>query len=373
MNKRKLSIIISIIFILSSILLLSNIESEYTQQEKYISSSNGANITPTITNWTHWENSSWYSDPIYDTKQDVWLIEKDTLEINYENCKVTYENPLHLQAGYDNNTEHFDCDMSYQWMYRINGEGFDMRYSVKYFSYEEPSVTDYNYVWFFNETIPSYTTPVVKIDDNVSIVSFNVTYDNCIRHIYDGYDPLESVEYNVSIIFGYHIWYNGTQVNVKIDQDIFFNYLNYTLTPQNGKFQITNEYRIQIGDDVIYPSTGTGNSVYYEMENKTISNFIMNPTYDVFWNNSKKSTYNITYIVSTDEEPEGYFISEFRNLNWSTERVLYDPTIELNLAYFSEFNNNLSGSIPFNGLCFSFIISIAIGFFVLKRKINMNK
>jgi hypothetical protein len=101
------------------------------------------NLTPNITNWEHWENTTWYADPKYDSNQEVWFIEKDTLIIDYENCKVTYFNPLVYQGGYDNNTGLFDTEMTYQWRYMIEGDGFDLYYSVKYFSYEDRNVTDY--------------------------------------------------------------------------------------------------------------------------------------------------------------------------------------------------------------------------------------
>jgi hypothetical protein len=103
----------------------------------------------------------------------------------------------------------------------------------------------------------------------------------------------------------------------------------------------------------------------------------MNPKYDILWKGGGKSNHNVTYIVSTDERPEGYFITEFKHVNWTTERIIYDPTIELDLGYFSSNSPNTPEppgipptSIPFYGLNFIIFISIIALIFKMNRKIS---
>ncbi|MBD3229616.1 MAG: hypothetical protein GF329_15655 [Candidatus Lokiarchaeota archaeon] len=261
------------------------------------------------------------------------------------------------------------------WQYRIFGSSFSIDYNVKYFGFDERNQTDYNYNWFNNHTQVNYTDPELELLDNVSIVSFNVSYINSIRPIFDGqFDTLNGTTYNVSIIFGYHIWYNLTHINVKIDQYIDINSINHTYIPNESKFYVVNEYRMIMDNQTIYPSTGgtQEGKVVYEVENHNISSFEMNPNYSIVWNDTQETLHNVTRIISTDEEPEGYFITEFKHINWSSKQILYDPEIELYVGFLLETRNTEPIPIRIDVIIVSIIFMILVYSIKKRKELNIS-
>ncbi|TFF89509.1 MAG: hypothetical protein EU549_00285 [Promethearchaeota archaeon] len=340
---------------------------------------NNSELIPDISNWTHWENESWYDNPVIPNIDSlVWKIENDLLSIDYGNFEMQYENPLLVEGEY--NTEKGQWVMepmfpAYMWKYRVFGSNFSMEYNVKYFGFDERNVSDYNYNWFENHTQVNYTDPELELLDNVSIVSFNVSYANAIRPIFEGeFDTLNGTTYNVSIIFGYHIWYNLTHINIKIDQYIDINFINHTFITNESKFYVVNEYRLIKGDQTIYPSTGgeQEGKVVYEVDNHNISSFEMNPNYSIQWDHGEKTLHNVTRIISTDEEPEGYFITEFKNINWSSKRIIYDPEIELYVGFLFENENTQPIPIKLDMIIISLVLLVSAYLIKKKKKYQIN-
>ncbi|MBD3229615.1 MAG: hypothetical protein GF329_15650 [Candidatus Lokiarchaeota archaeon] len=62
---------------------------------------NSSDLVPEISNWTHWENQSWYNDPVIPNQDSVvWIIENDLLNIDYGNFEMQYKNPLLVEGEY---------------------------------------------------------------------------------------------------------------------------------------------------------------------------------------------------------------------------------------------------------------------------------
>lgn len=58
----------------------------------------------------------------------------------------------------------------------------------------------------------------------------------------------------------------------------------------------------------------------------------MGEKYSILWTTGKTTDHDVNRIISTDEVPEGYFIQEFKACNYTLEKIIYDPQINIFLT-----------------------------------------